>query len=141
MFFSTRYYCQPDGRQDAFLCPNGTVFNQKVRVCDWWYNVHCPSSVRLYSVNEDLYKPSSSPSISSSSVSLASASSSRPQPLSLSRPPHQPNIRLAGVHPPHHHHPRAFITTTRLVTPPNLRYRPEYEVDGGNSRHEPEINK
>ncbi|GBP89859.1 hypothetical protein EVAR_62350_1 [Eumeta japonica] len=23
----------------SFLCPNGTVFNQEVAVCDWWMNV------------------------------------------------------------------------------------------------------
>ena len=27
------HYCQLDGRQDKFLCPNGTMFNQKTRVC------------------------------------------------------------------------------------------------------------
>ncbi|XP_042903216.1 uncharacterized protein [Parasteatoda tepidariorum] len=25
----------------SFLCPNGTIFNQKKRICDWWYNVDC----------------------------------------------------------------------------------------------------
>ncbi|KAI2802003.1 hypothetical protein BLOT_010195, partial [Blomia tropicalis] len=29
------HYCQPDGRHNSFLCPNGTVFNQATRVCDW----------------------------------------------------------------------------------------------------------
>lgn len=25
----------------SFLCPNGTIFNEFRRICDWWYNVRC----------------------------------------------------------------------------------------------------
>ena len=49
------HYCHHDGRQDSFLCPKGTVFNQKVFVCDWWYNADCGSSHGFYSLNDDLY--------------------------------------------------------------------------------------
>ena len=49
------HYCHHDGRQDSFLCPKGTVFNQKVFVCDWWYNADCGGSTGFYSLNEDLY--------------------------------------------------------------------------------------
>ncbi|KAK7872604.1 hypothetical protein R5R35_001941 [Gryllus longicercus] len=35
------YICPGDGRGKAMLCPNGTVFNQDVSVCDWWFNVKC----------------------------------------------------------------------------------------------------
>ncbi|KPJ04008.1 hypothetical protein RR46_07767 [Papilio xuthus] len=28
----------------SFLCPNGTLFNQAVFVCDWWMNVNCKNS-------------------------------------------------------------------------------------------------
>lgn len=28
-------------RKFSFLCPNGTVFNQKSGICDWWYNADC----------------------------------------------------------------------------------------------------
>ncbi|XP_050731845.1 uncharacterized protein LOC127006254 [Eriocheir sinensis] len=38
------HFCHPDGRQDSFLCPNGTVFSQQYFVCDWWYNVDCAAS-------------------------------------------------------------------------------------------------
>ncbi|KAG8193857.1 hypothetical protein JTE90_011418 [Oedothorax gibbosus] len=50
------HYCQPDGRHDRFLCPNGTIFDQSTRVCNWWFNVHCESSLDRYDVNFDLYR-------------------------------------------------------------------------------------
>jgi len=40
---------------DAFLCPNGTLFNQQVFVCDWWYNVDCNAAPNFYSRNQFLY--------------------------------------------------------------------------------------
>ncbi|XP_014254688.1 uncharacterized protein LOC106669619 [Cimex lectularius] len=50
------HWCLPSGAMYSFLCPNGTVFNQAVRVCDWWFNVDCPSSPDRYNVNDDLYR-------------------------------------------------------------------------------------
>ncbi|XP_064096425.1 uncharacterized protein LOC135208234 [Macrobrachium nipponense] len=35
------YVCQGANRRDAFLCPNGTIFNQGLLICDWWFNVEC----------------------------------------------------------------------------------------------------
>ncbi|XP_034253757.1 proteoglycan 4-like [Thrips palmi] len=35
------YVCHGDGRGEAMLCPNGTIFSQEVLVCDWWFNVDC----------------------------------------------------------------------------------------------------
>lgn len=32
----------------SFLCPNGTIFNQQIFTCDWWFNVDCSASVGLY---------------------------------------------------------------------------------------------
>lgn len=46
------HICQIDGRHDSFLCPNGTLFNQKHFVCDWWYNVDCAAAPSLYILNE-----------------------------------------------------------------------------------------
>ncbi|XP_073980929.1 U-scoloptoxin(01)-Er1a [Rhodnius prolixus] len=50
------HWCLPTGAMYSFLCPNGTVFNQQFRVCDWWFNVDCPASPDYYKVNDDLYK-------------------------------------------------------------------------------------
>ncbi|KAL7648915.1 UNVERIFIED_CONTAM: hypothetical protein RMT77_000850 [Armadillidium vulgare] len=50
------HICQEDGRLDSFLCPNGTLFNQKYFVCDWWYNVDCSSSAQFYGLNAEIGK-------------------------------------------------------------------------------------
>lgn len=36
----------------SFLCPNGTIFNQKKRICDWWYNVDCRKHTRKIRPND-----------------------------------------------------------------------------------------
>lgn len=43
------------GRKDSFLCPNGTIFNQKVFVCDWWHNVQCDESTNSFGLNANIY--------------------------------------------------------------------------------------
>ncbi|KAK7792617.1 hypothetical protein R5R35_009150 [Gryllus longicercus] len=50
------HWCLPSGSKFSFLCPNGTVFNQAVRVCDWAHNVDCAQAPQQYSVNDDLYR-------------------------------------------------------------------------------------
>ncbi|CAG4986914.1 unnamed protein product [Colias eurytheme] len=35
----------------SFLCPNGTLFNQAVFVCDWWMNVNCGKSQEFINKN------------------------------------------------------------------------------------------
>ncbi|EEB10323.1 conserved hypothetical protein [Pediculus humanus corporis] len=50
------HWCLPSGAKYSFLCPNGTLFNQRVRVCDWWFNVDCMDAPNNYNVNDDLYK-------------------------------------------------------------------------------------
>ncbi|XP_066971864.1 uncharacterized protein [Macrobrachium rosenbergii] len=50
------HICQFDGRQDSFLCPNGTIFNQQYFVCDWWFNVDCAASQQFVSLNADIGK-------------------------------------------------------------------------------------
>lgn len=48
------WICQKN-KGDAFLCPNGTLFNQQVFVCDWWFNVDCGASTEYYSRNQYIY--------------------------------------------------------------------------------------
>ncbi|KAJ8965397.1 hypothetical protein NQ314_004148, partial [Rhamnusium bicolor] len=50
------HYCDLNGGQASFLCPNGTIFSQVALTCDWWYNVKCSSTAQLYVLNERLYK-------------------------------------------------------------------------------------
>lgn len=40
------------GKGFAFLCPNGTIFNQRYFVCDWYNNVNCADSVQFYAMND-----------------------------------------------------------------------------------------
>ncbi|XP_068624478.1 uncharacterized protein [Battus philenor] len=56
------HYCDIDGRQASFLCPNGTVFSQGVASCDWWFNVRCALSPALYPLNARLYRRRRKPS-------------------------------------------------------------------------------
>jgi hypothetical protein len=39
----------------SFLCPNGTVFNQEIFVCDWWFNVDCEAAAGLYGAAEGAF--------------------------------------------------------------------------------------
>ncbi|XP_014284231.1 uncharacterized protein [Halyomorpha halys] len=50
------HYCDLNGGQASFLCPNGTIFSQVALTCDWWFNVKCASTAQLYVLNERLYK-------------------------------------------------------------------------------------
>ncbi|KAK4016535.1 hypothetical protein OUZ56_031492 [Daphnia magna] len=36
----------------SFLCPNGTLFDQRAFVCKWWFNVDCASSANYYNLND-----------------------------------------------------------------------------------------
>lgn len=42
------HICQSGGQMDSFLCPNGTIFNQRYLVCDWYYNVDCSQAEGLW---------------------------------------------------------------------------------------------
>ncbi|KAK4294297.1 hypothetical protein Pmani_033060 [Petrolisthes manimaculis] len=50
------HICQFDGRQDSFLCPNGTLFSQQYFVCDWWFNVDCQASEQFRSLNTNIVR-------------------------------------------------------------------------------------
>ncbi|GFQ84682.1 chitin-binding type-2 domain-containing protein [Trichonephila clavata] len=43
-----------DFKKASFLCPIGTIFNQAVLTCDFWYNSNCSTSPQYYYVNEGI---------------------------------------------------------------------------------------
>ena len=49
------HVCTNDGadglRKQSFLCPKGTLFQQKYFVCDWWFNVDCSTTEDFYKLN------------------------------------------------------------------------------------------
>ncbi|KAL3277739.1 hypothetical protein HHI36_013079 [Cryptolaemus montrouzieri] len=45
------HVCESQFSKTSFLCPEGTIFNQKHLVCDWWYNVDCTVAVDLYTLS------------------------------------------------------------------------------------------
>merc|ERR1712036_185158 len=51
------HICANDGegglRTYSVLCPNGTIFNQGVFVCDWWFNFDCAEAEGLYGLNDE----------------------------------------------------------------------------------------
>lgn len=49
------HYCNHDGLVESFLCPNGTIYSQERRVCEWYYDVDCERSNKFIDVNKDLY--------------------------------------------------------------------------------------
>lgn len=49
------HYCSQEGLVDSFLCPNGTIYSQERRVCEWYYDVDCTKSNKFIDVNKDLY--------------------------------------------------------------------------------------
>ena len=50
------HMCQDNGRSNAFLCPVGTLFDQRHLVCNWWNKVDCSEAPSLYIVNENIYQ-------------------------------------------------------------------------------------
>ena len=49
------HQCLAPDRMWTFLCPNGTIFNQEIFTCVWWFNYDCQTSVGLYDLNSSLY--------------------------------------------------------------------------------------
>lgn len=48
------HICQ-NRHKHSFLCPNGTLFNQKNGICDWWYAYDCPTFEK--DITEQIEKP------------------------------------------------------------------------------------
>ena len=49
------HYCSQDGLVESFLCPNGTIYSQERRVCEWYYDVDCKTTNQFLDINKDLY--------------------------------------------------------------------------------------
>ncbi|XP_071512660.1 uncharacterized protein [Panulirus ornatus] len=49
------HFCGSNGSRISYRCPAGTVFNQKLLVCDHVFRVECSRSSNFYHVNEGLY--------------------------------------------------------------------------------------
>ncbi|XP_015122600.1 uncharacterized protein LOC107045024 [Diachasma alloeum] len=45
------HICNIGGSKSSFLCPEGSIFNQRHFVCDWWYSFQCDEAVSLYPEN------------------------------------------------------------------------------------------
>lgn len=45
------HLCDEQGRQFTYECPNATLFQQRMLICDHWYMVDCSSSVANYGFN------------------------------------------------------------------------------------------
>ncbi|XP_077541685.1 uncharacterized protein LOC144153829 [Haemaphysalis longicornis] len=64
--------CLADGRNSSFLCVNGTIFNQRNFVCDWWYKFDCRKAPSFYHLNlQRSKKPGNTTKPSEGSVSVA----------------------------------------------------------------------
>ena len=87
-----------DGRKFSFLCPNGTIFDQKVFVCNWWFNVDCAASADFYNLNAQIGVVPEKPA--------TSTSNGGGEPLSVA----------------------PSVVDTQQVANPNLEYLPPVEV-------------
>ena len=55
------YHLCHGGRRESFLCGLGTLFNQAILGCDFWYSVECRKSSQFYRLNSDFGKSSAEP--------------------------------------------------------------------------------
>jgi hypothetical protein len=44
--------CDLEGRRYTYSCPNETLFQQRLMICDHWYMVNCNTSEQDYAANE-----------------------------------------------------------------------------------------
>lgn len=59
--FQVFHICQNGGHKDSFLCPNGSIFNQKYSVCDWWYSFDCDTTQEEFPVNFEIQRVTPTP--------------------------------------------------------------------------------
>nr|XP_042903342.1 uncharacterized protein LOC107436843 isoform X2 [Parasteatoda tepidariorum] len=51
------HYCY-EHRKESFLCQEGTIFNEAIKSCDYWYSSECDSTQTLYEATERKLKQS-----------------------------------------------------------------------------------
>ena len=122
------YHVCHNRRKDTFMCPTGTLFNQAIMACDFWYNVNCESAPSFYNMNEQLYHPYQNrrvsfdtPTINRSdrpiSPPIPSNSIPRPTyqvPVKPRQPPQYPTGPLVPRLPPPTASTSASISTTTI---------------------------
>ncbi|XP_068241166.1 uncharacterized protein [Palaemon carinicauda] len=109
------HICEADGRQHSFLCPNGTIFNQELLTCDWWYNVHC-------SPPEDKYQEKLDDAHEEPYVNDIPPSRSDKLGKSLSSPkPHQKSSWSTYSSPKSSEHPLHSPYPDQFTPPPPIR--------------------
>jgi hypothetical protein len=82
------YHLCYNGRKESFLCGVGTVFNQRILHCDYWYSVDCAKSSQYYSSNAYMgsSQPEPGPAEASGSSSATSYKRTEVSSNSLNRP-------------------------------------------------------
>ncbi|KAJ8716870.1 hypothetical protein PYW07_003497 [Mythimna separata] len=78
------HMCDGLGRQFSYKCPNMTLFQQRMLICDHWYMVNCSMSERDYTANL-LIGQRDKPFVSDDEMRLRT-----PRPDILSAPPYNP---------------------------------------------------
>lgn len=49
--FQVYHMCDGLGRQFSYSCPNTTLFQQRMLICDHWYMVNCSKAESDYAAN------------------------------------------------------------------------------------------
>ncbi|KAL1432172.1 hypothetical protein MTO96_013505 [Rhipicephalus appendiculatus] len=55
------YHVCHNGRKESFLCGPGTIFNQQIRACDYWYSFECDEAPNWYYLNAEVNVESPQP--------------------------------------------------------------------------------
>ncbi|XP_029838227.3 uncharacterized protein LOC8053621 [Ixodes scapularis] len=83
------HQCSSSGAQQSFRCPNGTAFNQRSSMCEWWYNVDCAVPKDATLLQSAGHEPSYSDYKWTQTV-RNTASPPAPLHVSTTRAPHPP---------------------------------------------------
>merc|ERR1711976_211435 len=81
------HVCVSPDRQWSFLCPNGTIFNQEIFTCVWWFDFDCNSAENFYSLNDGLYQETGNSGAQFGGTSSGSSSRAPSSPSAGSRSP------------------------------------------------------